>query len=153
MTAARAHPLGHFVLSHSFLSHRVLELPREHTLDRNRACFLVQPFVLHKIVEGRTDAPLLLSFAHVVSSFFRFNAKSRSAFGVLCVFLMKPCRSTICFSVTQKITRVMRRWPMSLRISNKPSPSERHTGIPTGQPNSAVAISWPTVRRSASSKP
>src|SRR5688572_14603763 len=59
LTTARAHPPRHFVLGHSFLSHRVLKLPCEHTLDRNRARFLVQPFVLHKVVEGRTDAPLL----------------------------------------------------------------------------------------------
>jgi len=48
----------------------------------------------------------------------------------------------------QNKTRAMR--PLSeLRTSQSPSPIARHTGRPTGQPNSTVLMSLPITSRSS----
>lgn len=84
----------------------------------------------------------------------RFEAISSSLSGVFCVFLMKPCRSTIAPSCTQKNTRAMRLPDKLLLISQSPLRPfiDRQSGIPTGHPNSAVLISSPIFLRSSSER-
>jgi len=69
--------------------------------------------------------------------------------------LIKPCKSTICLSLAQKKTRAMRPSSKRLRISHNPFCPfiARQSGIPIGQPNSAVRISSPMAFLSSGVKP
>ena len=75
---------------------------------------------------------------------------SNSRSGAFCVFLIKPCKSTIHPSWTRKKTRDIRPSERLLLIFQSPfwALIERHRGMPTGQPNSAVRISSPMDFRS-----
>ena len=55
-------------------------------------------------------------------------------------------------SAEQKTTREILPSDRALRISQRPFPSDLQRGMPIGHPNSAVAMSDPTIFRSSSDR-
>ena len=72
--------------------------------------------------------------------------------GVFCVFVVKPCRSTMHSRSTQNRTRAIRPCGRLLRTSHISLPSERTRGIPMGHENSTSLISSPMILRSTISR-
>ena len=112
--------------------------------------------VMTKVIERNTTIPARRTEVFSTAednqsavSFCRLRASSKSGGGVFWVFFSKPCSRTIRPAVTQKITRAMRPCGRLLRTSHSPPPNGRHNGIPTGHPNSALPMSWPTMRRAS----
>ena len=62
----------------------------------------------------------------------RFSASSKSLGGVFCVFLIKPCSSSMCPCVIEKITRPIFPSVKSLRTSQSPFPRVLRYCIPKG---------------------
>src|ERR1700678_948607 len=83
--------------------HLLLKLPGKHALDRDAFYFVSVSFLFQEIIETRSAVYpraflchryfSLLSSRSWTALFFR--ASSRSAGGVLWLFLMKPCSRTI----------------------------------------------------------
>src|SRR5665811_1990546 len=93
-----------------------------------------------------------MRITHRLMSFRRLIARSISLLGVLCDFLMNPCRITILPSLMEKIIRPILPSLRLDRTSQSPFSSGRQIGIPTGQPHSSVLKSAPIVRLSSRGK-
>jgi hypothetical protein len=61
---------------------------------------------------------------------------------------MKPCSKINSPFTKQNKTRAIRLLGNVLRTSHNPSPSGRHSGIPSGHPYSTAPMSWPSCRQS-----
>lgn len=105
--------------------------------------------ILEKAAKGRANAAFLFP-AHDVTSFIRFRAKSNSAFGVFMSFLDEPMQQHHA-SLGNAEDHACNAAPRQVTADFVQALAERLADRPTGQPNSAVAISSPTIRRSASS--
>src|SRR5271170_7286114 len=114
MGAACSHTPRHLGLGEALFLHGFLHLPRQHVFHGVIGGVLVNTFFLEEVLKGRADVRIL---AHWSSSFCRARAKSNSDCGVFCVFLMKPCNSTMRPCAAQKMTRAMRLFVMLLRTS------------------------------------
>src|SRR5439155_21345276 len=103
LRAARVKFLRHGLLGLALLPHRLLQLPSEYPLDGDRFGLLSNAFFLKEAVKAGSamiewflgGCPLHWIPLSCLLLFLR--ASSRSSSGVFCVFLMKPCRSTIRF--------------------------------------------------------
>ena len=103
---------------------------------------LVQP-----TFERRSDVRVLL--LHDVTAFSRCCAKSSSIVGVARVFLMKPTKAINSPSWNAMMTLASRLLGSDERTSQRPLPSARQTGMPTGHPHWTLAMSRPRVRWSS----
>ena len=150
LAAARVHLLRHLILAEAFRSHRLLQLPRNDSLDgcrRRPPPAFPAPAGSPRTTNQRIpfSQPRRISLA-------RLLAVSNSGLGVFSVFFTNPCSNTNRPSRITKITRAIRPPLIRDRISWRPPPSGRVSGMPTGHPNSTVAMSVPMVRRLASSR-
>ena len=75
--------------------HLLLDLPGEQLLQRLGLDLLADALLVEKIVEGRTDPPLLRPRSSRSGSSIVSWRSSISPGGVCCVFLMKPCSRTM----------------------------------------------------------
>src|SRR5258708_30469659 len=96
LSPARLHSFRQGRFRQPLILHQRVELTRDDALDRARGHLFIDAFLLQELVEGRAD----MAFLFHVMSFRRFVAKSRSATGVFCFFLMNPWSSTMCPSCT-----------------------------------------------------
>src|SRR6185312_10597362 len=79
--------LGDLLLLHGFL-----ELPRDNLFDRLHLEFFERTLLLEEVIELASHVGIAFLAHSLATSFIRFFAKSRSACGVFCAFLMNPCR-------------------------------------------------------------
>jgi hypothetical protein len=78
-----------------------------------------------------------------IDSLWCLRANANSSSDVVRVFLMKPCSATKCSLYKHSTTRAVRFVGRSVRISQRPLPIGRHSGIPTGQRHCARNRSFP----------
>src|SRR5262249_51642875 len=97
--AARVHPARHFGLGDVSLPHRLLELPREDALHRERGSLFQPSLFPEKVLEITPDTGICPLARHASCPRFhscplRCLARARSRTGVRAVFLMNPCNKT-----------------------------------------------------------
>src|SRR6185312_11895840 len=144
-SAAGVHPPRHVRLAQLLFRHLLTDLPRQNALDRHSCYFFIDIFFTQPVVEAAADVLLL----HHSTPFIRFRARSISCCGVFCVFLMKPCNSTMLLLLTQKMIRAILPCVSELRTSQSPRLRGRTSGRPSGHANSTSLMSSPTIRRSS----
>src|SRR5262249_18270414 len=89
--------------------------------------FLVDAFLAEPAVE-RSDVFL---FFHAPSPFFRCSATSRSCIGVVCVFLLKPFKSTIHHAPHKELpARCGRLAAWCFELPPRSLPIKRTSGMP-----------------------
>ena len=134
----------------------IADLPRQHALDGPRRVFIdslppsgnprttnrparflfLGPFLSHGSITPSCDVR-------------RGPVPGRASSGV---FLTKACSSTIRPCAPANRTRAMRPPSDRCGLPTAPGLSGRHSGSPTGQPNSPSRISSPTILRSSAGK-
>ena len=81
----RSHPLGPSRRAEMLAFCRLAELPSQDVLRCDRDRLLTGPLPLQEAVEARSDLRVRGAI-----SFMRLRARSRSAFGVVCVLIIMP---------------------------------------------------------------
>src|SRR5262249_3472649 len=80
------------------------KLPRDHFLDGLGLCFFQNALIFQEFIDTGTQVLI----THRSNSFLRLRANSRSSFGVVRVFLIKPCSATSRSRYRQIKTRAVR---------------------------------------------
>jgi hypothetical protein len=133
LAAAGSHPRRHCDFGDALLFHRGGKLLGDDFLDGVILARSQHALIGKEVVKGLLAYAAFPFLGHHVTSRLRFRAKSMSACGVFCVFLMKPCSKIMVPSPMQKITRAIRWLSSAERTSHKPLPSGAQCGRPIGQ--------------------
>ena len=123
-SAAGLHADGHGRLGEAVLLHGGFDLISEDLFDGLFLALFQNALFGQKVVKRRPNPALLLT-RHSEHLLHTFEHEPQILTGVFCVFLTKPCSSTMRSRVTQKITRPIFPSVRSLRTSHRPSPRLR----------------------------